>query len=86
MKSNLKWYKRDGLLTYIDELKYKEYSVNADLYISRVNVVNFDMIHSQSCGDTRQNSDRFYQTVTKNTLKGMSGRKTKKNLSRLLEE
>ena len=28
--NNLKWYERDGLLTYIDQLKYEEFSSNPD--------------------------------------------------------
>ena len=28
IKSDLKWFKREGLLTYINQLKYQEYEKN----------------------------------------------------------
>ena len=44
----LKWYERDGRLTYIDELKYKEFCCGRDAYFDKVKVVHFDIIYS-SC-------------------------------------
>ena len=37
---NLPWYERDGLLTWHDQNKYKEFSKDPDM-------INFDMIHAQ---------------------------------------
>ena len=44
MPENLPWYETDGLMMYIDQMKYKEYSENKDQYLKNVEVVNFDMI------------------------------------------
>ena len=45
---DLPWYERDGLLlTYIDQLKYKEFISDSDVAVKNTKVINFDMIHTQ---------------------------------------
>ena len=46
MPSNLKWYKRDGLLTYTDQPKYNEYAKNPQQYVDKIKFTSFDIIHS----------------------------------------
>ena len=36
MKENLKWYKWDGLLTYYDELKGKEFSRDPEKCLNNI--------------------------------------------------
>lgn len=40
---NLQWYQRDGLMTYIDKLKYDNFIRDEHFKITKV--VNFDMIY-----------------------------------------
>ena len=58
-------------MTYIDQLKYNEYSSDSDNYISDAKIENFDIIQSQYLGDARKNSGKFYQTVETHILKNM---------------
>ena len=43
----LPWYERDSLLTYIDQLKYKEFISDPDVTVKNIKVINFDMIYAQ---------------------------------------
>ena len=47
MPEDLPWYERDGLLTYFDQLKYKEFICDPDAAVKNTEVINFDMIHAQ---------------------------------------
>lgn len=47
---NLPWYKCEGLLTYTDQLKCKEFIENPEEHFSKVKVINFDIIHNQCRG------------------------------------
>ena len=76
----MKWYDRDGLLTYFDQLKYQEYSKDTDSYLSRFNVVNFDMIHAKCHGQEQKNSNKFYKTVSEKSLVGMPAEERVKSL------
>ena len=53
-KLDLAWYKMDGLMIYIDQLKYKALKNNPDDYFS--NVINFDIIHNRCSGRPIENS------------------------------
>lgn len=69
---DLKWCKRDDLLTNIDQLKYSHFSDDPNSSISCNKVLNFDMI----CKDVGRYSEqskptRFYQTVTNSYVKKM---------------
>ena len=50
VKLDFKWYKRNQLLTYIDQLKYQEYERNKKKWLQDHNVINFDMIHARFKG------------------------------------
>ena len=43
---DLLWYKRDSLITYTDQLKYKRFISDPDSYLEKAEVFNFDMIHA----------------------------------------
>ena len=45
---NLKWHELDGLMTYIDKLKYDNFIKDSDDHFERTHVNNFEIIHKQS--------------------------------------
>lgn len=65
--SNLKWYERDGLLTYINQLKYNELIENSDKHFRIAKVINFEIIHKECRGQPatdnlkRKIQNRFYR-------------------------
>ena len=71
VKENLKWYERDGLLTYIDQLKYAEFKKDRDAYVNETKIVNWDIIHNKRRGDKLDKAIREYNTITKENLKQM---------------
>ena len=81
VKKDLKWYERDGLLTYIDQLEYERFSNDRDHYLKNVKLSNFDIIHSQCRGDERKHCDKFYQTITNKNLEKMPSDHKKKALA-----
>ena len=42
---NLKWYERDGLLTWYKQCKCKDFLGNTDGHFEETEIVNFDIIH-----------------------------------------
>ena len=66
---DLPWYEREGLLTYIDQMKYKEFISDPDAAVKNTKVINFDMIYTQCGGTPRTHSDNFYQTVREKDVK-----------------
>ena len=71
IKPNLKWYERDGLMTYIDRLEYERFEENRDSYLSNENVINFDIINHKLKGTPLENSISHYKTIYKKDLKQM---------------
>ena len=71
MKKNLKWYERDGLMTYIDRIGYEWFEEDGDKYLENVNVINFDIIYHQCRGGTLQKDIQNYKTVFKSNLEQM---------------
>ena len=71
VKPHLKWYERDGLMSYIDRLNYERFEEDRDKYLENVNVVNFDIINHQLKGTPLQNSISNYKTIYKKDLKQM---------------
>ena len=63
VEPNLKWYKRDGLLTSIDRSKYEQFERNRDTYSKNAEIINFDIIHHLNRGDKLEGSYRQYKTV-----------------------
>lgn len=58
-----------GILTYYDQLKYKEFSSNPDNWFLTVNIVNFDIINHECRDVPLQSSDESYETIVKQDLK-----------------
>ena len=81
----LPWYERDGLMTYIDQLKYKELISDPDAAIKNTKVNNFEMIHTQCRGISCTHSDQFYQTVRQKNVAKMPQKDRKKNCHCLFE-
>ena len=54
VSQGLKWYERDGLMVYIDQLNYQRFSEDPDGYLKKSNVINFDIMNSQIRGTARQ--------------------------------
>ena len=71
VKPDLKWFERNGLVTYIDRLNYERFENNRDGYLENVKVTNFDMIHNQIKGLPLEKSIKEYKTVTEKDLKQM---------------
>ena len=69
VKENLKWYERDGLLSYIDQLKWNEFKNDRDTYVNETKLVNFDIIHNEHRGDKLKKTIKEYNTITKENLK-----------------
>ena len=42
--SDLKWYKKDRLMTCIDQLKYQEFIKNTSGHFQNTQIVSFDII------------------------------------------
>ena len=66
---NLKWYERDGLMTYIDRLNYERVEKDRDSYVKNAQIINFDIINNQIKGEPLQKTIREYKTVTEENLK-----------------
>ena len=71
IKKDLKWYERDGLLTYIDRLNYERFEEDRDNYLKNVNVVNFDIINCKLHSTPLEKSIQSYKTIYKSDLKQM---------------
>ena len=69
---DLPWYKGDGLMTYIDQLKYEFFISDTDKYLEKATAINFEMIYGECGGVPRKFSDRHYQTVRASDVKKMS--------------
>ena len=82
---DLRWYKRDGLMTYIDQLKHKRFKENRDKHFKNAEIVNFDIINHRCRGDPLQNSEKYYKTITKKDFKHYPNEE-KNLLSMLLRE
>ena len=71
VKDNLKWYERDGLITYINQLEYKRFEENRDSYLEKIYITNFDIIHSKCRNEPLENEIRYYKTINAKDLKQM---------------
>ena len=57
----LPWYDR-GMMSYIDNVKYKTIRDDPDQYFDDVKVVNFDIIHHECNGDKLIGDYKDYKT------------------------
>ena len=69
VKPDLKWFERDGLMTYIDRLAYERFEEDRDNYLENVNVINFDIINHERSPLEKDIST--YKTIYKSNLKQM---------------
>ena len=75
---NLKWYEIDGLMTYIDKLKYSNFLKDTGGHFKRTQIINFDIIHKQARGEkTEPDLVKEYKTIDNSMLKYYP--KTEKN-------
>ena len=68
VKPDLKWFERDGLMTYIGRLNYERFENNRDVYLENVKVISFDIINNQIKGLPLEKSIKEYKTVQKKIL------------------
>ena len=61
--------KKDGLLTYMDQLKYQEYEKNTEKWLQNHIVINFDMIRARWRGSPLTTSAREYNTLREEDFK-----------------
>ena len=78
-------YECDGLMTYIDQLKYKELISDPDATVKNTKIITFEMIHAQCRGTPRTHSDQFYQTMREMNVAKMLQKDRKKNCRGLFE-
>ena len=71
VKQNLRWYERDGLITYINQLEYKKFEEDRDSYLEKIKITNFDIIHSQCRNEPLENEIKYYKTIDTKDLKQM---------------
>ena len=71
VKDNLKWYEKEGLITYFNQLEYKEFKKDRDAYINETKIINFDIIHHICRGDKLEKTIKEHNTVKKEKLKQM---------------
>ena len=71
VKKDLKWFERDGLMTYIDRMNYERFEEDRDNYLTNVNVVNFDIINHELKGNPLEKDILTYKTIHKKDLKQM---------------
>lgn len=78
---DLSWYERDSLVTYIGQLKYKDFISNSDAYLEKAEVINFDMIYARFSRRPQQYSEQHYQTVRLTNVSKRSKKEKKKAVS-----
>ena len=71
VKPDLKWFERDGLMTYIDRLAYERFEEDRDTYLENVNVINFDIFNHELKGTPLEKDITVYKTIYKSNLKQM---------------
>ena len=67
VKIDLKCCKRNGFLTYIDQIKYSNFIEDPEKHIEKTDIVNFDIIYRRRYKE-QQNSERYYQIIWKNCV------------------
>ena len=80
--SNLKWYERDGLLTYIDQLKCNRFLADPDKHFQEIKVIKFDIIYKTIRGEKiPEKTLKDYQTVKAESTKAYPKKDQDKFLS-----
>ena len=61
---SLLWYERDGLMSYIDALKYEQFQNDPQGHFERTRVINFEIIQAQARGEyLDKKTEDSYKTV-----------------------
>ena len=61
---DLPWYEHDDLMTWYDQEKCQDFWRDTDRHFNETNIVNFDIIQKQCCGEVVPNELlKHYQTV-----------------------
>ena len=77
---DLPWYKKDGLMTYIDQVKCQDFLRDPDGHFKNTKVINFDIIQRQGRGEKLpEDLLKKYQTVEE--IKQKSTPKSNKRIS-----
>lgn len=64
--NDVKWYERDGLLTWYDQMKYERFLEDVDNHFANIKIVNFEIINKWIKGkEVSEGTLRNYQTVQK---------------------
>ena len=64
--NDCKWYERDGLLTWYDQIKCKRFLEDPDRHFNNTKIVNFDIINKWARGEEVSGQTLTnYQTVQK---------------------
>ena len=62
--NGLKCYESNELMTWYDQCKCEDFSRDTNKHFEKANIVNFDMIHRQYCGEeVPKNLLKYYQIV-----------------------
>ena len=78
--SDLKWYERNRLLTYIEQLKYMKFISDPDKYLWNTERINFNRIYQRIKRQEQEYSDKHYQNVQACDMKRMSQKERKKTV------
>ena len=82
ISDNLPWFERNGLMTYIDKLKYDNFVKDLDSHFRKMQIINFDIIHKQARGiEISDNELRKYKTIDNSRLGNYPSRKKSQILS-----
>ena len=76
--NNLKWYERDGLMTYIDQLKYNSFVRNTDEHFEKTQAINFDIIRRLARGENLMRSSN--KIIKLSMILGFHSKKKKKKI------
>ena len=60
---SLPWYEQDNLMTYIDELKYKQFLKDLKEKLENSHIIKFDIIHNKS--NLLHNKTEHYKKIKK---------------------
>lgn len=62
------WDERDGLMTFIDQLKYQEFIEDTDKHFKYARIVNFDIIRKEVAQTKLPKETEKYQTIDNSRL------------------
>ena len=66
VSNDVKWYERDGLLTWYDQMKYERFLQDVNNHFANIKIVNFEIINKWIKGEeVSEWILRNYQTVQK---------------------